>query len=442
MNDVLEKEKNIRKAKYGIMVLLIGILLFLIPNISKATVGVTRNIYSNNGSMKFYFTGLTLDTNHEYEYGLTKTKATEVVTWHLVTEWTANTLTADVTAPTKDLREVINAVDTGYITIRDKSTSEVILQPYAVDLKIPFLKVTNYTVIPNGKQFSFDMSGGLQILLRSSSNSKPYYQYEKITDQNIINKYKEIKAKNGDFTTLQNMLKTTVPTSNWSSWDYWNGSTDGYGHPQRNIAVPDTGLYYMWVYSSGKDIKDMYGYVLVDNLEPDIALESISLDKTAKVELGTTRTLIPSFNPSNATNKIVTWTSSDETVATVDNAGKITPKKLGSTIITVTSQDGKKKATCTVTVTENQGNNNQGSANSSGNGDANGNTGNPGGNINIGSSNGNSNNGSTSVTKNDSTMATGKLPQTGVGVGLTVAIISVLGIVGFTFFKYRNLRGV
>lgn len=89
----------------------------------------------------------------------------------------------------------------------------------------------------------------------------------------------------------------------------------------------------------------------------NVAVVSISLPSTKTVELGKTITLQPTFNPTNATNKIVTWDSSDKTVATVDNAGKVTPKKVGSTIITVTTQDGNKKATCTVTVTDSLSNN-------------------------------------------------------------------------------------
>lgn len=159
---------------------------------------------------------------------------------------------------------------------------------------------------------------------------------------------------------------------------------------------------------------------------PDVALESISLPKTETVELGKTLTLEVTFNPTTATNKIVTWSSSDESVATVDNNGKITPKKAGSTIITVTSQDGGKKATCTVTVTE------AGNGNENNNNDKNQNN-----NNNNNSNNKNNNNGT-----KDPTVADSKIPQTGVGIGLTVAIISVLGIGAFALMKYRKLRDV
>ena len=126
--------------------------------------------------MKFNFTGLTLDTSHEYEFGLTKTTAATIETWHLITEYTETTATVDVMTTTKDLREVINAVDTGYITIKDKNTDTVVLEPTAVDLKTPFLSLTNYTVIPNGKDLNASGTN-IQIALRCASNSKAYYQY-------------------------------------------------------------------------------------------------------------------------------------------------------------------------------------------------------------------------------------------------------------------------
>lgn len=409
-----------RKTKILLAIILVSIVLLIIPNVSNAAVEVTRNVYSNNGSMKFNFTGLTLDTTKEYEFGITKTSAAEVETWHLITEYTGNTATVDIAMNTEDLRNIVDTTDTAYIRIREKSANTLVLEPYAVDVKTPFLKVTNFTVMNNGKEWaSLPDNELMQVALRNAENSKAYYQYEKITDENIISKYKEIKSANGNFEELQSLLKTTAPTSGWNSWLYWNGhgsrKTAGFGYTQRTIQAPDTGLYYMWVYFSGDNLKDVYGYVLVDNLVPDVALEGISLPKTKTVELGKTLTLTVTFNPTTATNKIVTWSSSDESVATVDNNGKITPKKVGSTIITVTSQDGSKKATCTVTVTE------------AGNG----------GQDNNGDQNNNNNNGT-----KDPTVADTKIPQTGIGIGLTAAIISVLGIGAVALIKYRKLKDV
>ncbi|MBR2587698.1 MAG: Ig domain-containing protein [Bacilli bacterium] len=154
---------------------------------------------------------------------------------------------------------------------------------------------------------------------------------------------------------LESLLKTTVPSSNWSEWGYFNGhgnNDDGYGYPTKEISAPDTGLYYLWIYLAGNNVKSTYGYILVDNLEPEITLDKITLPETRQVEIGKTITLTPTFNPEKTTNKIVTWSSSDESIATVSNTGVVTGKKIGGAIITVTSQDGSKKASCTVTVTD------------------------------------------------------------------------------------------
>lgn len=60
--------------------------------------------------------------------------------------------------------------------------------------------------------------------------------------------------------------------------------------------------------------------------------------------------LIVNFNPTNATNKIVTWKSSNEAVATVDESGEVTAVGNGTANITATTEDGNFKATCQVTV--------------------------------------------------------------------------------------------
>lgn len=79
-------------------------------------------------------------------------------------------------------------------------------------------------------------------------------------------------------------------------------------------------------------------------------VESVTLDKTA-IELteGEKITLTATVNPSNATNKNVSWSSSDTSIASVAN-GEVTAVKAGTATITVKTEDGNKTATCTVTV--------------------------------------------------------------------------------------------
>jgi len=86
--------------------------------------------------------------------------------------------------------------------------------------------------------------------------------------------------------------------------------------------------------------------------EKEVALESISLDKTeVTLEKGDGTKLNVSYNPDNTTvDRDVTWSSSDEKVATVNEQGEIVAVDKGTAV--VTAKVGDKTASCTVTVTE------------------------------------------------------------------------------------------
>ncbi|MBR6159919.1 MAG: Ig-like domain-containing protein [Lachnospiraceae bacterium] len=72
--------------------------------------------------------------------------------------------------------------------------------------------------------------------------------------------------------------------------------------------------------------------------------------KKANVKVGKTITLKATVKPKKATIKEVTWKSSKPKIASVDANGKVKGIKKGTAKITVTTKDGKKKASCTVTV--------------------------------------------------------------------------------------------
>ena len=84
-----------------------------------------------------------------------------------------------------------------------------------------------------------------------------------------------------------------------------------------------------------------------------VPVVSVSLNKTElTLEKGKNATLTATINPSNATDKTVTWKSSNTAIAMVDQTGKVTAIEVGSAVITVTTNDGSKTATCSVTVKE------------------------------------------------------------------------------------------
>jgi len=89
--------------------------------------------------------------------------------------------------------------------------------------------------------------------------------------------------------------------------------------------------------------------------EQTVKVTKVSLNKT-KLTLteGQSEKLKATVEPTDATNKNVTWKSSDSKVATVDSNGNVKALKAGTVTITVTTKDGSYKATCKVTVTAKQ----------------------------------------------------------------------------------------
>lgn len=90
--------------------------------------------------------------------------------------------------------------------------------------------------------------------------------------------------------------------------------------------------------------------VTVTTSVPVVAVTSVTVSpKTLNLEVGQTRTLTATVTPDNATDKTVTWTSSNDKVATVVD-GTVVAVGEGTATITATAANGKKD-TCTVTVT-------------------------------------------------------------------------------------------
>ncbi len=95
------------------------------------------------------------------------------------------------------------------------------------------------------------------------------------------------------------------------------------------------------------------GYYSLDGAEI-VYPESVSLDRTEiSMDEGTSVSLSATVLPQNASNRTVTWKSSDSSVVAVDNSGRIEAKKAGTATVTAETVNGL-TASCYVTVTERQ----------------------------------------------------------------------------------------
>lgn len=147
--------------------------------------------------------------------------------------------------------------------------------------------------------------------------------------------------------TCLNMANVTLDAGQGATLD----PTTGIVTFDATIADRPTTLKY--TYATGNTVYDSAKTIPVTvNLKEPTPVTGVTLNKTTlDLIAGGEETLTATVAPADATNKNVTWASSDTTVATVAG-GKITALKSGSTTITVTTEDGAKTATCAVTVSD------------------------------------------------------------------------------------------
>lgn len=103
--------------------------------------------------------------------------------------------------------------------------------------------------------------------------------------------------------------------------------------------------------SSSKRI-DFYGAdITVTYTAEDVHPTSVTISpSTVSLEINDTSQLTATVLPDNASNKNVTWTTNNSSVATVSSSGLVTAIGVGSATITATTVDGNKTGTCAVTV--------------------------------------------------------------------------------------------
>jgi glycosidase len=95
-----------------------------------------------------------------------------------------------------------------------------------------------------------------------------------------------------------------------------------------------------------------YGYRVLTNANvPVVAVTGVSLTGAATVSAGLTTQFTAVVAPTNATNQVVSYASSNTGIASVNGSGLVTGVNAGTTTITVTTQDGNKTATAPITVT-------------------------------------------------------------------------------------------
>jgi len=139
----------------------------------------------------------------------------------------------------------------------------------------------------------------------------------------------------------------TIKECNWSSSDETIATVNANGL----VTAKKAGTATITV--TTKDGSELSKKCEITVTPAKIAVTGITLDKiSTQVQEGKLVQLVATVTPDNATVKDCEWTSSDETVATVDENGLVTAKQAGTAVITVTSKDNPEiSAECTITIT-------------------------------------------------------------------------------------------
>ncbi len=135
---------------------------------------------------------------------------------------------------------------------------------------------------------------------------------------------------------------------NGTNWNNISGATSN-SYTTDAATLEMNNYQYQCVVSNSAGSVTSSAATLTVNAAATVPVESVSLDNTnLDLREGETAQLTATVLPDNASNKNVTWESSNKSVATVDANGLVTAVSAGTATITATA-DGK-SATCTVTV--------------------------------------------------------------------------------------------
>lgn len=151
-----------------------------------------------------------------------------------------------------------------------------------------------------------------------------------------------LKGENTKLTATVLPENASNPTVSWNSSNSSIATVDTKG----NITAVAAGTTVITVTSADGQFSASC------SVNVNVNVSSITLSDTSiTLEKGSSKQLSITINPVDATDKSVTWFSSDTNIATVDKTGNVTAVNGGNATITAKSADGKITATCSINVT-------------------------------------------------------------------------------------------
>lgn len=218
--------------------------------------------------------------------------------------------------------------------------------PFAVEMENPVRSDTYYS--------AYDITGFSDISAWDGNNL-PYRFINSITVSDLVNvtgisvtptasiKVYETTTLTATLTPVTSTYKSVV----WSSDNTAVATVDQTG----TVTAKAVGTATIKVTSVDNTNGNIFAECTVTVTDADHVTDVDITKATTSIIVGGNETLLYTVNPGTATNKNVSWSTSDPLVATVSATGNVVAVKPGTADITITTIDGGKTDVCTVTVT-------------------------------------------------------------------------------------------
>nr|AHF24246.1 calcineurin-like phosphoesterase [uncultured bacterium Contig224] len=282
------------------------------------------------------------------------------------------TATITVTAGDPDTRAIYTA------------SIDVEVTPKSGDEQYFVIMINNYALSSNAFDGYMSNSNGyeyhgLEAVTYNTNDPAPWSILWTLEEVDGVENGYYIKSYNGDYLsgtylkvgsqagytgtlTVGNTQDIWIATSGIDSWQAngstlqsTNASTNANNNKALYLGVtPSNESIDFFTVRSTSDTSVPRTSVLV---EPEAIIEPVAVTgvevepATLEIEAGKATTLTANVLPAEADDKTVEWTSSDESVATVSNSGRVKGISVGTATITATTNDGGYADTCEVTVT-------------------------------------------------------------------------------------------
>ncbi|MEE3342682.1 MAG: Ig-like domain-containing protein [Bacilli bacterium] len=275
----------------------------------------------------------------------------------IITAATVNGLTATVEVvviPNEIAVEDINFVDNNVtMNVSEKRMFEYVITPQSATNKdVTYVFDDEYLSLDENGYFEALKAGNTILTVMTSNNMTDNIN---ISIMEPIIHAIGIDIEQDDFSMTKgsvanlsvafNPNNTTDKEINWDSSDETVITIDSFGK------VTAVGVGEAVITATSKS--GLRSTITITVIEEDIKISSISLNHTAlNLKNGETERLVANVMPMNASNKNVSYRSSNPAIATVDDTGLVTGVAKGMAIITVTANDGSNiSSNCTVNVT-------------------------------------------------------------------------------------------